>query len=108
VPKNLEGKIGLLLDDIQVLPRDEAIRRVKQLVFDELEFTKADLKIDEMDLVRVKSLATDILIKRSFSSSKLAARDLVQTFCYVEAVQLYLRSKDLIGFRLIYDKEERK
>jgi len=109
MPKNLDKKISLLLEDIEGLSRQDAAERIKQLVLQELKFLETEHKINGYDIERVKSMAHDDYVQGD--SRNILGGDFqfldegkIRSLCFIRATIRFLRSKDLISFQLKYEK----
>lgn len=110
VPRNLREKISNLLDDIQTLPRYEALRRIEQLVNEELSFMEAEHSVDEWDLTKIKSDAINEFNNTTMSTSLRGTvpPEHLADWCRVLALIGFLRSKGLIKFTLAFKNKIRK
>ena len=110
MPKNLEEKIKILLDDLETLPRSEAVRKIKNLIEEELKFIESTHEINNWDLNNVRShakqqlLDTDLSIHGRWANENL---DEFRAWCYVDAVVTLLKGKGLIPFDVIYSRDKK-
>ncbi len=105
MPKNLRYKIGLLMDDLEILSKPDAIKKIERFVKDELNFMESEYEFGVSDLVQMRSSAIQrfsdleserIQIGRYGGGSSSEKR----TLAYLEAAIGLLRSKELISFRV--------
>lgn len=108
MPKNLESKIGNLLDDLETLDRGEKVRRVKQLVEQEVRFMEAKHELTDWDLTFINSTAVDNMGKISLGSSSKFSTDSskLRTWCFTQAVLSWMRKEKLVNFLLNYDDKK--
>ena len=110
MPRNLESKISILLEDIQSLSKTEAIRKIEDLVTTEIEFLKKDQYFSAQDLLGLWSNAAqemtdlDINLIKEFKSDQHTQ----QAYCFLSAICGILKRKGLIGFQLKYKRKSRK
>lgn len=110
MPKNLKYKIGLLLDDLETLGRPDAIKRLEGFLREELKFMESEYEIDVSDLFHVKSNAIRELeeitprntVINLYGNSGDSER---RTLAYIKAVVGFLKSKELISFRVKFKKK---
>lgn len=109
-PKNLEEKIGIILDELEKLPRAEASRKLTNFVMNELEWKNSTFVLDEQDLTSIRSFATRSMTDFSmakmreygFESSYGVDNDKMRALCWIEATVAFFRGKGMIPFTTDY------
>lgn len=107
MPKNLDEKIALILNDIKRLPDFEVRKRIKDFVLQEVNFTKTEHTLDNYDLSRIQSLAMDLFSKTDFRILDID-QSYQRVWCFVQAVLTFLKSESLIEFGITYDSKKQK
>lgn len=111
--KNLTEKINIIVEDSETFGRDVLIHKLKELIESELRFSESEHIITQKDLNLIHSHAIT-----TFNSSNVSAiiydrqaytdEKLARTYCFMEAVVGFLRSKNLIHFTLKVKSEEKR
>ena len=103
MPKNLKNKINNLLEDIRTLSKEQAIRRVEQLIHDEIEFINTEHELWAADLCEIGSIAKGEYQRLGVNELRaLGSEENVVWFCRTNAVIKYLRTKGYINFTVNY------
>lgn len=110
MPKNLDYKIAILLDDLQGLTREDKAKRIKALVEEELEWKQTTHLVDNYDLTLITSFATKYMTDMSINHMRETAIDgdssKQRALSYLEAVIGFLRKESLIPFKLTHVRKK--
>lgn len=106
-PKNLEEKVGILLDEIERLPRQDALRKLTAFVLNELDWKDTEFILDDYDLSTVRSIACKMMSEfpthkvreYGFESNYGIDQDKLRALCWIEAVVSFFRGNKLIPFK---------
>ena len=107
MPRNLREKIAAVVNDAYDLRQESVITKLENLVKEELEMRDQERLLTYHDLTVVKSMAVQEFTSMNMSptsvGSKLAGdQETIRFLCLFNAVIAFLRSKQLINFRLTY------
>ena len=105
MPKNLTEKLSILLEDLESLPKFEAIRICEAFVNQELNFLEIERKITRHDLTLIRSSAISEMQNMKIDMLRTETDDSLRTYCYVHAILGFLRKEGLIKFTMSYDKK---
>lgn len=100
----------MFLDDIETLPRFEKLRKLEQLVNEELGFLEAQHGVDEFDLLTIKSQAINIFNETpmSISVKNEVSPEYLADWCKLQATIGFLRNQGLIKFTLGIKEKKRR
>jgi hypothetical protein len=108
MPKNLDAKINLLLDDLETASREEFRRRFIRFVEDEVAFHEVEVLIDEFDLIEITSKAVSAIANTSYGpNSKFTDISKLRAWAYSSAVNSFLKHRGLVKFILRYNHSKK-
>lgn len=101
-PKDLTYRLGNVLDQLEGLEREDALKILKNYVLQELNWFKATRVVDQYDLTLISNYAKKSMT--DFPSELLnnpkMDHDRLKALAYLRATELFLNSKELIPFDL--------
>lgn len=107
--RNLEEKLSILLDDISTLSKESALKKLKKFVEEEISFTEETHSVTKRDLYSINSTAKNeisTINTKPFQSAYGTDSDSLRTWCYLDSVVMFLRSKGLINFTINFKPKE--
>lgn len=107
--RNLDQKIGVILNDVETMTRKELSDRIKTLVLQEVNFHKADHYVDNYDLTRIWSVACREMteLPKEYIIDMEPDTNRQRAYAVLRAITGELRRLKLIDFQIKYKRKKR-
>jgi hypothetical protein len=106
--RNLEEKIGLILNEAGNRSRSETVRLFKQLIESETKLSKGEFVLGEQDLFDIRALAITNYNNSRASDYGIDDPDHFRTLSYTFAVCAYLKSAEVVQNDFIFEKNKKR